>query len=380
MIKKEKFNMENKTIYEIIQDFIFLYFLVLIESETDDVELRSVLDSINGLFVSIFSHELIISKYCDKKDFDANDLSIIRSIRTFYLKNPPNVNGKLIKELKNSTKVDFNHFIFDNVITVDKSNSNDLICINFSDFVFRNRYNNNLSNQISRIPKTVLEAFLKGIGIDNSELYDSIKPFSKNITENISKKFSLKRYSYSTFIMFKSSGLTDEEKYYILYRYNFVKFALIIKKLQPISINISVPISIDTNITYKKIKALAIETIYNDMKSLDSLPIIKKIKKSISNNIKDISFFSTNRKMRNNTHYNKKENISKEELSLLDRYQDIYLKTILDIFNENIKISLNRNYKFWKWVAEKTDSNFKEKTKKSDYNLINFKDTFNRDF
>lgn len=84
--------------------------------------------------------------------------------------------------------------------------------------------------------------------------------------------------------------------------------------------------------------------------------------------------------MRNNIHYNKKENISKEELSLLDRYQDIYLKTVLDIFNENIKISLNRNYKFWKWVAEKTDSNFKEKTKKSDYNLINFKDTFNRDF
>lgn len=381
MTKWEKVNMENETIFEIIQDFIFLYFLVLIESETDDTELRSLLDSVNGFFISIFSHELIHSKYCNKEEFDAADLAVIRSIRTSYLKNPPKANGKLIKELKDSTGVDFNYFVFDNVVTIDKSNSNDLICINFSDFVVRKFCENNINvfNQITRLPATVINAFCKGLGIDYFELYDEIKPLSKNVLNNLNQKFSFKCYAYSTALMFKNSKLTDEEKYFVLYRYNLVKFALMIKELQPVSINISEAFFINTNITYKKIKALAIETIYNDMKALD-LPIIKKIEKSISHNINDMLFFSTNRKMRNNIHYNKREEISEEELALLDKYQDVYLNTVLDVFSENISVSINRNYRFLKWISEKTDSNFKEKAKKSGYNFMKFKDIFNDNY
>lgn len=373
--------MENEAIFEIIQDFIFLYFLVMIESETDDAELRSLFDSVNGFLISVFSHELINSKYCNKEEFEAADLAVVRSIRTSYLKNPPKANGKLINELKDSTGVDFKYFAFDCVVTVDKSNSNDLICINFSDFVVHKFYksNTNVFNQISRLPATVINALFKGLGIDYFELYDRIKPVSKNVMDNWNQKFSFKRYSYSTSLMFRNSKLTDEEKYFILYRYNLVKFALMIKELQPISINITEAIPINTNITYRKIKALAIETIYNDMKALDS-PIIKKIKKTLSHNIKDVLFFSTNRKMRNNIHYNKIDEISEEELALLDKYQDVYLNTVLDVFNENINVSINKNYRFWKWISEKTDSNFKEKAKKSGYNFMKFKDIFNDNY
>lgn len=373
--------MKKDAIFEIIQDFMFLYFLVMIESETDDIELRSLLDSVNGFLISIFSHELIISKYCNKEEFDTSDLAVIRSIRTSYLKNLPKANGRLIKELKNSTGIDFNYFVFDNVVTVDKNNSNDLICINFSDFVVLKFYekNNNVFSRLSRLPATVINAFCKGLSIDYFKLYDEIKPLSKNIMDSLHQKFSFKRYTYSTSLMFKNSKLTDEEKYFVLYRYNLVKFALIIKKLQPVSINISNDIPINTEITYRKIKALAIETIYNDMKELD-LPITKKIEKSISHDIKDTLFFSTNRKMRNNIHYNEIEEISKEELVLLDKYQDAYLTEVLWIFNENISVSINRSYRFWKWISEKTDSNFKEKAKKSGYSFMKFKDIFNDNY
>ncbi len=381
MKKEEKINMENEAIFEIIQDFIFLYFLVMIESETDDAELRSLLDSVNGFLISVFSHELINSKYCNKEEFEAADLAVVRSIRTSYLKNPPKANGKLINELKDSTGVDFKYFAFDCVVTVDKSNSNDLICINFSDFVVHKFYksNTNVFNQISRLPATVINAFFKGLGVDYSELYDRIKPISKNAIDSWKQKFSFKRYAYSTFLMFKNSKLTNEEKYFILYRYNLIKFALIIKELQPLSINIIETIPINTDITYRKIKALAIETIYNDIKALD-LPITQKIKRSLSYNINNMLFFSTNRKMRNNIHYNKKEEISEEELALLDKYQDVYLNTVLDVFNENINVSINKNYRFWKWISEKTDSNFKEKAKKSGYNFMKFKDIFNDNY
>lgn len=36
--------MKKDAIFEIIQDFMFLYFLVMIESETDDIELRFVFE------------------------------------------------------------------------------------------------------------------------------------------------------------------------------------------------------------------------------------------------------------------------------------------------------------------------------------------------
>lgn len=127
--------MENETIFEIIQDFTYLYFLVA--TENDDAELRSLLDSVNGFFVSIFSHELINSQYFNKEDLGNGYLKAIRKIRNAFLKNSPQPNGKLMNELKNSTGVDFEHVVFDNVIIVDKKHSNDLICTNFSDFVIR---------------------------------------------------------------------------------------------------------------------------------------------------------------------------------------------------------------------------------------------------
>ncbi len=153
--------MENETIFEIIQDFTYLYFLVATENETDDAELRSLLDSVNGFFVSIFSHELINSQYFNKEDFGNGYLKAIRKIRNAFLKNSPQPNGKLMNELKNSTGVDFEHVVFDNVIIVDKKHSNDLICTNFSDFVIRKycRDYADLFSQLSKIPKAVVDSF-----------------------------------------------------------------------------------------------------------------------------------------------------------------------------------------------------------------------------
>lgn len=380
--------MENETIFEIIQDFTFLYFLVATENETDDAELRSLLDSVNGFFVSIFSHELMNSKYFKKGDFDNGYLKAIREIREAFLKNSPMPNGKLMNELKNSTGVDFEHVVFDNVIIVDKKHSNDLICTNFSDFVIRKccRDYADLFSQLSKIPEAVVDYFFKGIysglKIDNYELYNEMKFQSKSITDNLHQKFLFKRYPYSTALIFKNSKLTDAEKYFILYRYNLVKFALIIKDLQPVSIKISGAVSINIDITYRKIKALVIETIYNDMKNMESqkLSILKRIDENISKNIKNNLFFSINRKLRNNIHYNKRAEISDEDLALLDEYQDVYLNTVLNVFNENISVSINRRYKFREWVSEKMDRDFREKAKKSGYKFMKFKDIFNDNY
>lgn len=209
-----------------------------------------------------------------------------------------------------------------------------------------------------------------------------MKSLSKRITDNLHQKFLFKRYSYSTALIFKNSKLTDAEKYFILYRYNLVKFALIIKDLQPVSIKISEALSINTDITYRKIKALVIETIYNDMKNMESqkLSILKRIDEKISKNIKNNLFFSINRKLRNNIHYNKRAEISDEDLALLDEYQDVYLNTVLNVFNENISVSINRRYKFREWVSEKMDRDFREKAKKSGYKFMKFKDIFNDNY
>lgn len=380
--------MDNETIFEIIQDFTFLYFLVATENETDDAELCSLLDSVNGFFVSIFSHELINLQYFNKEDFDNGYLKAIRKIRNAFLKNSPQPNGKLMNELKNSTGVDFEHVVFDNVIIVDKKHSNDLICTNFSDFVIRKycRDYADLFSQLSEIPEAVVDSFFKGVNsglkIDNFELNNEMKSLSKRITDNLHQKFLFKRYSYSTALIFKNSKLTDAEKYFILYRYNLVKFALIIKDLQPVSIKISEALSINTDITYRKIKALVIETIYNDMKNMErqKLSILKRIDEKISKNIKNNLFFSINRKLRNNIHYNKRAEISDEDLALLDEYQDVYLNTVLNVFNENISVSINRRYKFREWVSEKMDRDFREKAKKSGYKFMKFKDIFNDNY
>ena len=65
-----------------------------------------------------------------------------------------------------------------------------------------------------------------------------------------------------------------------------------------------------------------------------------------------------------------------KELALLDEYQDVYLNTVLNVFN----VSVNKNYRLWKWISEKTDTNFKKKAKKSGYRFMKFKDIFNDNY
>ena len=101
---------------------------------------------------------------------------------------------------------------------------------------------------------------------------------------------------------------------------------------------------------FMKIKAIVIEIIGNDRNNCN-YEIINKLL-SINNDTIDNKFFKINRKVKDNIHYGKTNEITEKEIKIVNEYQDIYLKNVIDIFDNNINIKFNLGYKFALAIAK----------------------------
>ena len=94
-----------------------------------------------------------------------------------------------------------------------------------------------------------------------------------------------------------------------------------------------------------KVKATIIEMIWNDYKqNKEKLPILSKI---VDNYPKDIcsDFFKINRKCRDNIHYGFYNDISEEEIAILNQYQEKYINYVIGCLEKEIIYKFNISYK-----------------------------------
>jgi hypothetical protein len=219
-----------------------------------------------------------------------------------------------------------------------------LLDFNFENFTYRNDLAlvDGVLTSIEEIANTILNS----LNVDKEELPILYKKCAEALSDVVAKCdriFSGKRFSYSTYkLFFYSPLLVDDDKNFILERYRLVSSILKIetlfknKNLELRNGNLTISIK---NF-FRKYKAIIIDLLGCDLKN-PTTEYSKRLKASIDCKIKDKHFYDVNISLRNNCHYSQINGFTESDIKLLDKYQNIYLKTILKSFKENLYINID---------------------------------------
>ncbi len=316
-----------------------------------------------GLYIySIFLYELADADIINKQDLTDDVFSLIEDLRQRMVHKKPMKNTKLTQHIKSDMEIDFEHYIYDNAITVENNNKSLLYSINFGvwDLITMDSGMVTTFNQLALIPEEGMKVFLRDkIGPD--VLFDLLEKQCERIAIKAEKLFNPVKYSYASGVLFKNPEPCEKDKLTILFYYTFVKLFSMTTLFVPIDVISFGSIEINIRQSMLKYRATLIELIGNDIRH-NNTKLSNEIKDRLEEVI-DHRWYSLNRKLRNNIHYGETKVISSSELAYIESYQYQYYKTILSIFDNHINYSLGRKYKTIKWIADHTDTSMREKNK-----------------
>lgn len=328
--------------FEMINDSFWLGIILSTEDKLKDTTLKFIISDFLVFFSSIFCEESIKYKFGGiKEDFNATEKEI-KEIRNLYLKDCPSFESKTSKKIIDEMGINYDTTVYDSVLFFANNN---LIDINSRTWKNREKEKHDLFGGIVLSPRK---------WIKNS--YPQFSPFFEDIRETYVNYF-IKRFdsinmsykSYSTHRLFQKSNITSNEKTYILQRLGLLKTIIMISNTFGNGNFISnsednkFKISFDNYLL--KVKATIIEMIWNDYKqNKEKLPILSKI---VDNYPKDIcsDFFKINRKCRDNIHYGFYNDISEEEIAILNQYQEKYINYVIGCLEKEIIYKFNISYK-----------------------------------
>lgn len=343
MTMKEKLTLEQK---ELLNDSFWLAYVLRLIKKVDNIWIKSYISNFILFFASIYENEIIVANLGKMSPDITMTRSELNKMRNNNIKLLPMESTEIIKSKILDMGVNFNNYVFDMTVLCD--NRLELFDTNFRmwEFQIKNEERFDNLNAIVNTPLTWTKRFLG----DYYESISKIIDYSSNQYIKEIEKYDFKSYSYSSYKFFKNK-ITNDEKIYIIQRYGLVKsviwFERIFKKKMKVVVG---ELNFDFEKFFMKIKAIVIEIIGNDRKNCD-YEIINKLL-SINNETIDNKFFKINRKVRDNIHYGKTNEITEEEIKIVNEYQDIYLKNVIDIFDNNINIKFNLGYKFALAIAK----------------------------
>lgn len=242
-------------------------------------------------------------------------------------------------------EVNFNPNIFDIVLYLSDEN---LLDINFRNWDLNKKENFELYDGLVATPSRWLEILMPDIYV---KILEEMKELSKCFINKITES-KINKKSYSSYKLFKKGNINNNEKLYILHRYGLIKTTMFIDNIikDNISFNIG-KLHFDFKNFIMKAKAIIIEMIWNDKKVSISNSIIDKIFEKNKRDIND-SFYSVNRKCRNNLHYSDHHFLSKKDITILDKYQDLYLNNALETFDSYIFLKFGIFYNIGLFLAK----------------------------
>ena len=327
----EKLTPEQK---ELLNDLFWLAYILRLTEKIDNKCIKLYINNFMLFFSSIYSNEILIANFGKMSPDVTMTERDIKNIRTINIKLLPMENTENIRSKISDMGIDFDNYVFDMTVLCD--NKLELFDTNFRMWEFQVR-NEGTLDDLNAIIKTPLSWTKRFLGDYTEEIYNKIDELSDQNVKEI-EKYNLKSYSYSSYKLFKNN-ITNDEKIYIIQRYGLVKSIIWFERIFKEKMKIEVgELKFDFEKFFTKIKSIVIETIGNDRNNCDYEIINKLI--SINNDSIDNDFFVINRKMRDNIHYGKTNEISEEEIKFLNKYQDIYLKNVINIFDDNINIKI----------------------------------------
>lgn len=316
---------------ELLNDAIWLGLLLSAKVEIENVYLKTIITDFILFNSTIFCDEVLNYGFGEIKDDSNITKNMIKELRNYYLKDFPTMTSKKTNKIFTSMGIDLNNYMFDiNVYTYRGK----IIDINSRTWMENYESDYELYNGMVLSPRNWIKNMFPNLEIEFEEVR---KPFIDMFLKKF-KTVNIKKNIYSSYKLL-DRNLDDNSKIYILQRIGLLKTVMFISDMffDKTYIASNETIEINFNKLLRKSKATIIEILG---KEREKVPVLKKIIDSNPYELNE-SFFRLNRRCRNNLHYGFYNELSEEEIDILDKQQDIYLNYVIEEFEKRIKLKFD---------------------------------------
>lgn len=346
MFEKEDTKEIDLSVKELLNDSFFLDIITETIRTIDNDYIKKYLGDYLLFYGAIFTEEVIQAGAGDLKSVSAENLKIIKELRTKNLKYSPTINSKhIIKKVKDMG-IDFDYYVFDTVITINGNNT--LYDINLRTWEYQN-IDKDYFSKLDNIACTG-SSWNKKILLSNIPILESYKKVIVLLIKEKLKKYDFKYKAYASSKLL-NTNIKVEEKLYIAQRYGLYKTIEFINELlEDIPLIDAGILELDVKKFLRKNKAILFGILWNDYNNT-KMGIIENIFKK-NNEIIPKDFYPINTKIRNNLHYSKINIIEDKENNLFDIYEKEYMKNISVVFNENLNVKFGFGYNIALYLAK----------------------------
>ncbi len=335
----------NDIVFEIINDMFWLSYILELKRLVEDYNKKEILSLFLLFFSSIFCGETLKSGYGSMENNKNVTKKEIIDFRNNNLKNCFKITSDTTKSVVGEMGIDLEKYIFDIVLYMSGST---LVDVNVRNWNYDKEDKYKLLECVIATPNAWIDKLMP------NEYGTMIQLMQEPMKMHIDRinNFTIEKKQYSSYKLFSKSIISNDDKLYILQRYGIIQIVLFIDSIfkEDISLHFR-QVNIESKKFITKCKAILICMFYEDKIKNKSIKVLDEIfelnKKSIPN-----EFYKWNRTIRNNIHYNECSILKKEKIVLVQKYQDVYLKNILNVFNDKISLSFGTGYKFGLWAAK----------------------------
>ena len=299
-------NKDNRIAFEILQDLFTIFACFKTQEKVKNPFVQELYGYIMVYFYSVFLHELFQANLIDNNTNCENIKKLVKDFRQRFLKQEALIEGKLTNKIINEMGLDFQHFVYDLVLTTDKKDQSILYAVNLGlwDLEHIEKDKVELFNANAQVPEILVKKILYNFG--NKEDIDLLVEKFEKIFEGMAAKVEAEmqpiKYPYSSGILFVGNELSEQDKILILFYYSyFLLFIIVDDLVPPLKFEIG-EITIDIKRSLMKLKAMLIENFGKNIMKIDT-PMVNNLKNKIDESFGESKVFQLNRKLRNNIHY-----------------------------------------------------------------------------
>ena len=157
----EKFIMDKKkdVATEVIQDMFTLYLCFQTQSKVKNIFIQELYGYVEVYFYSVFLHELIKADLIERAAVSKDVKKLLEEFRLRFLKKNALIGGSHTQKIREEMGIDFEHYMYDLVLTTEKADEKKLYAINFSfwDLANMDKVKVDTFNSLAQIPEKLIE-------------------------------------------------------------------------------------------------------------------------------------------------------------------------------------------------------------------------------
>lgn len=325
-----------------LNDLICFDFILEIQNRLKNQEAQGYITAFLKLLAPVYTYELLTTLinlgWIDKANLPRTEYKQIQAEREHAVKRRFATSSRSVRASE-SMGLSFLRSHFDLNIVVSGET---LMDTNFESYV-DNIKDTDHWNALFLMPRSIIASICQKADLPFDHMQDTLSTEIDGIAHHAEERLDLERYIYSVAQLFRHARhLNESDRYFILYRYRLVSSIFVMEEIMPrLEIVVGENTFFDTKKFFRKYKALVIDIIGNELSSLNTC-FATNLKNAIDHEIKNKGFFKLNRRIRDNLHYTSYDELTDDELAIIDEYQDIYLKIIKAAFEKCLYVCLDK--------------------------------------